>query len=119
MACCARSESRDPGGVSRSVAAVARGVTFQNISKIASVVTNLDRQIDLAGALKRPYRRREESSYQTLDRVLEMRHELFHRNALAIHYTVEDAERDVASVGVALGRVYTHITTGNGWKSSP
>lgn len=95
--------------------AVALSMSFQNIAKIDSYFSALDKRISIFGALSKPYRRRKETLFETLNRVLEHRHGMVHRMGVDISYTKEDVLKDIDSVKVALDRAYEHICTVNDW----
>jgi hypothetical protein len=50
--------------------AVAHSKSFQNIEKITSNFSDLDRNLDIAGILMRPYRRRRETLYNSMGNLL-------------------------------------------------
>ena len=96
--------------------AVALSKSFQNIHKIHSYFSEIDKRIDIYGILSKPYHGRKETLYETIDRVLEHRHSLVHRMNIDINYKKADILRDVASVEVALTKVYHHICSVYGWE---
>lgn len=89
--------------------AVALAKSFQNINKINAYFMEIDKRIDIHGMLSKPYHRRKETLYETLDRILEHRHSLVHRMNIDIGYKKEDVLKDINSVEVALTKVYQHI----------
>lgn len=95
--------------------AVALSKSFQNIHKIDKYFRDVNSKIDIKGCLSKPYRKRKETLYDTLDRVLEHRHSLVHRLDVDLEYTKEDVMKDISSVSVALTRVYKHICEKYGW----
>lgn len=95
--------------------AVALSMSFQNIVKIDSYFKALDNRISIYGALSKPYRRRKETLFDTVNRVLEHRHGMVHRMGVDISYSKEDVLRDIESVKVALNRAYEHICDVYGW----
>lgn len=95
--------------------AVALSMSFQNIVKIDSYFKALDNSISIYGALSKPYRRRKETLFDTVNRVLEHRHGMVHRMGVDISYSKEDVLRDIESVKVALNRAYEHICDVYGW----
>ncbi|MBE6945912.1 MAG: hypothetical protein E7459_07485 [Ruminococcaceae bacterium] len=95
--------------------AVALSMSFQNIVKIDSYFKALDNSISIYGALSKPYRRRKETLFDTVNRVLEHRHGMVHRMGVDISYSKEDVLRDIESVKVALNRTYEHICDVYGW----
>lgn len=97
--------------------AVALSMSFQNIEKIDSYFKTLDKRISIYGALSKPYRRRKETLFETLNRVLEHRHGMVHRMGVDILYSKENVLKDIESVKVALNRAYEHICDVYGWST--
>ena len=97
--------------------AVARSKSFQNIEKIVSNFKDLNRLLDLRGTLKKPYRRRKESLYESIDKLFEQRHSLIHQNYIRIDYTNDKLERDIGNVKVSIERSYQHFIDVYGWNS--
>lgn len=91
-------------------------ISFQNINKINSNFRDLDSKIDIKGILSKPYRRRKEKLYETLNRILDHRHALVHRMDINPNYTKEHAIRDIESVKVSLEKVFSHLCNLYGWK---
>lgn len=96
--------------------AVALSMSFQNIAKVNSYMATIDKRIDIKGVLSKPYRRRKESLYDTINRVLEHRHSLVHRLNMDIFYDKKDVLKDIKSIEVALTKVYKHICYIYDWK---
>jgi hypothetical protein len=72
--------ARVSDGVLTIEEAVAESLPFQKISMICEHFKALDPHLDIAGCLKRPYRRRRESLLHSLDGMVERRHSLIHQN---------------------------------------
>lgn len=89
--------------------AVALSKSFQNINKINAYFQAIDKNIDIKGVLSKPYHRRNETLYMTLNRILENRHSLVHRLIINDSYYKEDIKKDIKSVEVALDKVYHKI----------
>lgn len=95
--------------------AVALSFSFQNIHKINSTFQTLDKNIKIHATLSKPYRRRRENLFNTLDRILEHRHALVHRLSIDVDYSKEDIQKDVRSVETALKKVYQHLCDVYDW----
>lgn len=95
--------------------AVARSKSFQNIGKVASNFKDLDQRLDISGILKRPYRRRRETLYASLDNIFEQRHTQIHRNQFRIDYTKDELQRDIDNVKISIERSYLHFIDTYGW----
>lgn len=89
--------------------AVALSKSFQNINKINSYFQAIDKRIDIKGVLSKPYHRRKETLFMTLNRILEHRHSLVHRLDIQSSYYDKDIKKDIKSVEVELDRVYLHL----------
>jgi hypothetical protein len=90
-------------------------MSFQNIAKISNSFRELNPKISLSTTLKKPYRRRKENLYNTLERVFEARHALIHWRQLELEYTVEQAQKDINNIKLVLERVYNHIVEIHNW----
>jgi hypothetical protein len=95
--------------------AVARRMSFQNIYNVSSAFKEVDPKLDIAGALKRPFRRRKESVFSTFDRFFSDRHELIHRNALSPFYNTPQIKKDLNTLQEGIRRTYREITTRYNW----
>lgn len=89
--------------------AVSRWRSFQDIEKINNSFKELDNRIDIHGILKKPYRRRKESFYEALVRLIKQRHELIHRADIDYTYYPENVIKDIDTVGKSIERVYRHL----------
>ena len=88
---------------------VALSKSFQNIHKVDAYFRELNKRIDIKGALSKPYHRRKETLFNTLDRVLEHRHALVHHMYVDGQYKLDDITKDIDSICTALDKVYEHI----------
>ena len=88
---------------------------LQNIRKIDSYFRDINSKIDIKGVLSKPYHRRKETLFQTVERVLEQRHSLVHRLNVDISYKKENVISDIKSIQVALDRVYEHLCSIYNW----
>ena len=96
--------------------AITKTMSFQNINKINSYFRDLDTRLDISGTLKRPYRRRRKSLYDTLNEIFERRHLLIHRNIVTANYTTDEVIKDIENVRVAIKRVYKKIIDTYSWQ---
>ncbi|WP_294403957.1 hypothetical protein [uncultured Ruminococcus sp.] len=94
---------------------VALSKSLQNIRKIDSYFRDINSKIDIKGVLSKPYHRRKETLFQTVERVLEQRHSLVHRLNVDISYKKENVISDIKSIQVALDRVYEHLCSIYNW----
>ncbi len=96
--------------------AIARAMSFQNIEKIVQNFKILNSEIDIKGYLNKPYKRRKESLYETINRVLEQRHNFIHSKLFEYDYDLNKFEKDVNLVEEALNRVYKEIVKFYSWE---
>jgi hypothetical protein len=97
--------------------AVAETMSFQRVSAVARHFKDLDPRIDISGALKKPYRGRKTTLFQSLDDLTTRRHALIHRVEIDISLRGKKIDRIVANAAVAVGRIYKHVTDQYGWFS--
>jgi hypothetical protein len=95
--------------------AIAAGLPFQNILAAFEQFRILEPKLDLAGELRRPFRRRRERLLESLQRLVERRHAFIHRVESDLSFDDEDVARAVADVEVALTRVQERIYGFYGW----
>jgi hypothetical protein len=94
---------------------IAETLPFQNISAVCRHFSSLDPSLDLAGALRKPYRRRKLSLFDSIEALVVSRHDLIHRALIDTtldDYRVDEILRDVEA---ATTRVYKKITDHYGW----
>ena len=96
--------------------AIARAMSFQNIEKIVQNFKILNSEIDIKGYLNKPYKRMKESLYETINRVLEQRHNFIHSKLFEYDYDLNKFEKDVNLVKEALNRVYKEIVKFYSWE---
>lgn len=90
-------------------------MSFQNLGTVQSAFKALNPKIDVAGQLKKPYRRRRESLYESMSLMIAIRHALIHRAELDPTLTEDRLERLVQDMTVAMKRVYEHLIAVHGW----
>lgn len=93
----------------------ARTLSFQNISKIVHHFSELDKKLNLAVPLKKPFHNRKKNLFDTLDDILERRHAMVHRRELDSNYNCEMLNADIKNVKTAIQRVYMYICQCYGW----
>lgn len=95
--------------------AVAEGLSFQRPSALLAHFSALDPKLDLHGELRRPYRRRRESLVESLDKIVELRHDLIHRSQVAGDLDDKRIGRAIGDVTAAVRRCYERICSRFGW----
>lgn len=98
--------------------AIAETLPFQRISSICDHYRALDPKLDLSGCLKKPYRRRRTTLFESLESMVEKRHELIHRNCLSVDYSDANAQSDINNLRAAVQRSFERMIVHYGWKSS-
>ena len=65
---------------------VAESFPFQRPTSIAENFRLLDRKLDLAGAMRKPYRRRKTSLFESIERLIEVRNEFVHSGRMNLKF---------------------------------
>jgi hypothetical protein len=107
---------RISSGESSVEAAVAEVLPFQRISAICQHFKSLDPNLDLAGTLRKPYRRRKKSLFETLEELVLRRHAFIHQGRLDTSFDDADVKRTLDDLEESLVRCYRRITDYYGWE---
>ena len=75
---------------------------FQRISAVGRIYKDLDKELDILGALRRPYRRRKVSLLERLEAIVTLRHDLIHRMQMDINL---DRKKLEGRIGYDCGHV--------------
>ncbi len=94
---------------------VAETLPFQRISSITRHFETLDPKLNLAGFLKRPYRRRKQSLYDLIETIVIARHNFIHRAQLDLSLTDKKMDDLIYDLDEAITRVYRGITSHYSW----
>jgi hypothetical protein len=94
---------------------VAETLPFQRLPAICRHFTVLDPKLDIAGALRKPYRRRTQSLFDSIDSLVLSRHEFIHRAILDLTMTDERIDNLIHDLEAAITRVYRRITEHHDW----
>ncbi len=86
-------------------ALVAETLSFQKISSACKHFKSLDKDLDLASVLRRPYRGRRKSLFEMLDELVAVRHDFVHRAILDHSYSHESLMQIVFDLDVAMTRI--------------
>jgi len=101
---------------SRSIErAVAETFTFQRPSAVAEYFKLLDPKLDIAGALRKPYRRRRISLYNSLESLVEGRHEFVHTGTINTGLFDAQLKKSLSDIEIAVDRAYEHIASHYGF----
>jgi hypothetical protein len=94
---------------------VVETLPFQRISAVMRHFAALDSSLDVGGALRKPFRRRKESLFDQLERVVETRHAIIHRATLDVSLTDLAILDLIHDLDVAVTRVYKRIADHYSW----
>lgn len=88
---------------------VAESFSFQRPSSIAENFRLLDQKLDLAAAMRKPYRRRKISLFDSIERLVEGRNAFVHAGEMNIAFFDEQLKIALSDMEVALNRAYEYI----------
>jgi hypothetical protein len=94
---------------------ITRTKSFQDIKRICQSFKEIDSSLDIGGLLKKPYRGRKESIYETIERVILQRHEFIHNAIINPSYTLDQAERDANTIVAGVERIYRGLIKHHRW----
>ncbi|MDZ7650702.1 MAG: hypothetical protein U5K54_28165 [Cytophagales bacterium] len=95
--------------------AFADSMSFARISAVCNHYKSLDKQLDFASVLKKPYRRRKKNLFDTLEEVTEIRNTIIHEASSPIILD-DDYIKDVINVlHDSIERCYKHLTKQRNW----
>lgn len=95
--------------------AIAEAQSFQNLGSVCQAIKSLDSRVDLAGALRKPYRRRKKTLYESLEALIEMRHPIVHRAQIFPSLDDEKMQLILSDVEISIVRCYRHLTQVRNW----
>lgn len=95
--------------------AIAENLPFQRISAICKNFKAIDKRIDLASALRKPYRGRKVSLYETIERLVNLRHSFIHRGQIDPSLSDKVIAYYLNDLQVSIIRCYKHLTKVNKW----
>jgi hypothetical protein len=94
---------------------VAETLPFQRPAVVFRHFDALDPKLDLAGALRKPYHRRAQSLFDSIDSLVLARHDLIHRATLNRTMSDDKIDSIIHDLDVSATRVYRRITDHYGW----
>jgi hypothetical protein len=86
--------------------AVAEAFSFQRPSAIGEHFRMLDPKLDVAGALRRPYRRRKTSLFDRIEQLVEDRNEFVHTGGMNLSLFDSEVKAVLSDITVAVERSY-------------
>jgi len=96
--------------------AVAETLPFQGISAISQHFMTLDPKIDIAGALRKPYRRRKKKLFEEIDELVEKRHAFIHWGEMDTQFLDKSLKKSMKDLEDSIIRSYKLITSHYGWE---
>lgn len=96
-------------------AMVAETLSFQKVSIACKHFKAIDDGLDLAGALRKPYRRRKKSLLDSLDDLVKVRHDFVHRAQLDYQHSTDALIGIAYDIAEAMERVDRSITIRHRW----
>ncbi len=82
---------------------------FQRPSNVGNNFKLIDPKIDIAGALRKPYRRRKVSLYESIEEIVEMRNNFVHTGKMDTSLTDKSIEKLINDIEIAVDRAYEAI----------
>ncbi|HEX5036151.1 MAG TPA: hypothetical protein VFX30_03235 [bacterium] len=95
--------------------AFAESLSFQNVLSICKNFSELDPKIKIDAVLRKPYRRRKISLFDSLEEMIKLRHRIIHSADFAI-LTDEYIKGLSHNLEVAVVKCYQHLTEIYGWR---
>ncbi|MEA9567370.1 hypothetical protein [Polynucleobacter sp. AP-Nickl1-40-C4] len=102
-------------GVVRADRLIAETFSFQRPGIIAKNFRLIDSKIDIAGLLRKPYRGRRQSLFDSIDGVVEDRNRLVHSGEINSDLFDRQLKVRFGDITEAVNRVYNHIAKINGF----
>jgi len=94
---------------------VSETLSFQRLSAVCRHFDLLDAKLDIAGILRKPYRRRSQSLFESLELLVSSRHDLIHRAIIDRTMTDQRIYDVMYDLEAAITRVYRRITDHYDW----
>lgn len=86
--------------------AVAESFSFQRPSAIADNFRLLDQKLDLGAALRKPYRRRKTSLFDSIEKLIEDRNEFVHTGHMNLKFFDPELKSALSDMEIAVNRAY-------------
>ncbi len=98
--------------------AVAETFSFQRPTAITETFRLIDPKLDIGGVLRRPYRRRKQSLFDSLEALVEDRNRLVHTGEINVGLFDKHLQTVLRDLTEAVNRAYNHIAKHNGFESN-
>jgi hypothetical protein len=89
--------------------AFAESFSFQRPSNVGNNFKLIDPKLDIAGALRKPYRRRKVSLYESIEEIVELRNNFVHTGQMDTSMTDNAIEKLINDIEIAVDRAYEAI----------
>ena len=95
--------------------AVAESLSFQNLKSVSDQLRDLVAKLDVHGLLRRPYRRRKTSLWESLTDLIQRRHAFVHTGRVHADFSDELLGRGLMDAQVSVDRVYRRLCELSWW----
>ena len=95
--------------------AVTENLPFQRISAISQHFRTIDPKIDIAGILRKPYRRRKKKLFDEIEEFVEKRHAFIHWGEMDTQFSDKSLKKLMKDLETSIIRCYKFITSHYGW----
>lgn len=95
--------------------AVAQQMGFQTLDRIVASFRDVDPNLDISAPLKRPYRKRAPTLFESIATLFERRHAFVHSMRIDPKYEMRHLVKDGEDLFAGLDRVYKHLLVTYGW----
>lgn len=90
---------------------IAESFSFQRPSTISENFHMIDRKLDIGGAMRKPYRRRKKSLFESIEQLVEDRNEFVHTGGMNLKFFDAQLNTALSDMQVAVNRAYECIAT--------
>jgi len=97
---------------------IAEGFSFQRPTSIAENFRLLDPKLDIGEALRKPYRRRKKSLFDSIEELVEDRHVFVHTGRTNIKFFDSQLQTALSDIEVAVNRSYEYVAAHYGFVTS-
>ena len=94
---------------------LAESLSFQRPTNIAAHFRLLDQSLDLGATLRKPYRRRKVTLFDSIEALVEQRHSFVHSGAMDTNFSDKKLTAALGDFEVAGDRVYQRCADHYGW----
>ena len=91
-------------------------LSFQSLDRVSANFRLIDPILDIAGALRKPYKRSKRTPFDGLATLIERRHAVIHKSIFDHTYTDEQLQRDLHDLQEGVKRVYRMLTETYDWE---